>query len=203
MNICVFGASSNAIGNVYLEASEQLGRCIAKGGHTLIFGGGANGVMGAVARGARSGGGQIVGVVPHFINADGASFEDCDELIATETMSERKTKMENLADAFIVCPGGIGTFEELFEVLSLKQLQRHGKALVILNTKGYYDGLRFLLEHSIQENFVREVCRTLYSFADTPEDAIRIVEEYEPQIGSEELRGFPSRYTFETQNINE
>ena len=203
MNICVFGASSNEIGEIYLSASEKLGRLIAAGGHTLVFGGGANGVIGSVARGVKSVGGHIIGVIPHFINADGVSFEECDELVMTDTMRERKAEMENRADAFLICPGGIGTFEELFEVLSLKQLQRHGKAIVILNTEGYYDGLKQLLEQSIRENFVREICRTLYSFADTPEQAIRDIEEYVPHIEDENLRGFPSVYTFESQKENE
>lgn len=203
MNICVFGASSPEIGAPYLEAAHKLGVLIAKEGHTLIFGGGAAGIMGESARGAKSAGGRIVGIVPRFINADGVSYPECDELITTETMRERKAKMEELADAFIVCPGGIGTFEELFEMLSLKQLERHRKAIVILNTDGYYNGLELLLEHSIEENFVREVCRTLYSFVNTPEEAMREIAEYVPRPEAQDLRGFPSAYTFESIRENE
>lgn len=203
MNICVFGASSPEIGVPYLEAARELGVLIAKDGHTLVFGGGASGVMGESARGAKSAGGRIVGVVPRFINADGVSYPECDELITTETMRERKAEMERLADAFIVCPGGIGTFEELFEMLSLKQLERHRKAIVILNTDGYYNGLKLLLEHSIKENFVREVCRTLYSFVNTPKEAMRGIAEYVPQPEAQDLRGFPSAYTFESVKENE
>lgn len=203
MNICVFGASSPEIGTSYLRAARELGELIAKNGHTLVFGGGAAGVMGETARGARSAGGHIIGVVPRFINADGVSFPGCDELIMTDTMRERKAEMEKRSDAFIVCPGGIGTFEELFEMLSLKQLERHGKAIVILNTDGYYNGLEQLLEHSIRENFVRDICRTLYCFTDTPAEAFRAVTEYIPNQDAKDLRGFPSAYTFESPKENE
>ena len=101
-----------------------------------MYGAGANGLMGAVARGVCEENGTIIGVTPSFFNVDGILFENVSELITTETMRERKQIMEDKADAFIVTPGGIGTLEEFFEILTLKQLGRHGKAIVIFNQNG-------------------------------------------------------------------
>ena len=125
--------------------------------------------MGAAARGFKKGNAKITGIIPEFFKeADiEAIYEECDELIYTESMRERKAKMEEMADAFIIVPGGIGTFEELFEVLTLKQLGRHKKAIVIYNVDGYYDSMESMLDHSIEEHFVKENCKMLYSvFAD-------------------------------------
>ena len=169
MNICVFGAASSEIDDKYIKAVELMGETLAKSGHNLVFGAGGQGLMGAAARGFKKGNAKLVGVIPEFFkDADiEAIYEECDELIYTESMRERKAKMEELADAFIIVPGGIGTFEELFEVLTLKQLGRHKKAIVIYNVDGYYDSMESMLDHSIEEHFVRENCKMLYSvFAD-------------------------------------
>ena len=127
MRSCVFGAASPTIDAEYIEKVEQLGKKMAERGHSLVFGGGGNGLMGAAARGVRRGGGSIVGVIPRFFEDEGveAICDFCTELVFTETMRERKQIMEDRSDAFIVVPGGIGTFEEFFEILTLKQLCRH------------------------------------------------------------------------------
>lgn len=130
MKICVFGASSSTIDKSYVSQVEELGRKIADRGHGLVYGAGASGLMGAVARGVYEKKGEIVGVVPNFFDdedmgVDGRIFQDCTELIRTDTMRERKRIMEERADAFVIVPGGIGTFEEFFEVFTLKQLERH------------------------------------------------------------------------------
>lgn len=169
MNICVFGAASSEIDDKYIKAVELMGETLAKSGHNLVFGAGGQGLMGAAARGFKKGNAKITGIIPVFFkDADiEAIYEECDELIYTESMRERKAKMEELADAFIIVPGGIGTFEELFEVLTLKQLGRHKKAIVIYNVDGYYDSMESMLDHSIEEHFVKENCKMLYSvFAD-------------------------------------
>lgn len=114
MNICVYGAASDEIDKIYTAEAEKLGEKMAKCGHSLVFGGGAGGMMGAAARGIHKNGGNIIGVVPTFFNVDGILFEHCNEMIRTETMRERKQIMEDRADAFIMTPGGIGTFEEFF-----------------------------------------------------------------------------------------
>ena len=139
MKICVFGAASAHIDNIYIRAVEELGEKMAKRGHSLVFGAGATGLMGAAARGVKRGGGKIHGVIPDFFRDEEveAIYEGCDKITYTENMSERKRVMEDEADAFIITPGGIGTFEEFFEVLTLKQLGRHDKTMAILNISGY------------------------------------------------------------------
>ncbi len=178
MNICVYGASSNDIPEIYLEKTEELGEKIAKRGHGLVFGAGDNGVMGAAARGVKRGGGKIVGVVPSFFNVDGIIYPQCDELIRPETMRERKQIMEDRADAFITAPGGIGTFEEFFEILTLKQLGRHNKPIVLYNLNGYYDGVVNLLEQAISQGFMREMCRRLCRVLDDPDEILDYLENY-------------------------
>lgn len=169
MNICVFGAASSEIDNKYIKAVELMGETLAKAGHNLVFGAGGQGLMGAAARGFKKGNAKITGIIPEFFkDADiEAIYEECDELVYTDSMRERKAKMEELADAFVIVPGGIGTFEELFEVLTLKQLGRHKKSIVMYNIDGYYDSMESMLDHSIEEHFVKENCKMLYSvFAD-------------------------------------
>lgn len=156
MKICVYGAASNAIGKTFLDAGHELGEKLAKRGHSLVFGGGNSGMMGAAARGTHDGGGHITGIAPSFFNVDGILYPLNDEIIYTETMRQRKQKMEELSDGFIVSPGGIGTFEEFFEILTLKQLGRLSKPIAILNTDGYYDSLLEMLRHTAETNFMSE-----------------------------------------------
>ena len=179
MNICVYGASSNLIADIYISACEDLGRKIAKDGHTLIFGCGAAGVMGASARGAKEAGGEIIGITPEFFNVDGMLYEDCDQVIRTETMRERKRILEEKSDAFIVAPGGIGTFDEFFEILTLKQLKRHNKAMVIFNVRGYYDALTDMMDNAVQEGFVAEKNLELYKVSENADGILDYLERYE------------------------
>lgn len=178
MKICVFGAASNEINPEYITQCEMLGEVMAKRGHNLVFGAGKNGMMGAAARGVKKGGGSVTGIIPDFFREESIEqiFNECDELIYTETMAERKTKMEDLADAFIVVPGGIGTFEELFEILTLKQLSRHTKPIVIYDINGYYEKLEEFLQIAFGERFIRRDCRMLYEKCATPEEALTYIE---------------------------
>ncbi len=189
MNICVYGASSKTIDAQFTDAGHALGYLLAQHGYGLVFGGGDNGMMGAVARGAHDGGGRIIGIAPRFFNVDGVLYPHCDELIYTETMRERKQKMEDLSDAFIVSPGGIGTFEEFFEILTLKQLGRTKKPLVILNTAGYYDDMLNMMRHTVESNFMSAQTFDLIAVVNTPEQAIDYIEHYvEQEVDVEELR---------------
>ncbi len=122
MKICIFGAASAHIDDNYIKAVERLGKSLALRGHSLVFGAGGTGLMGAAARGFKRGGGFVHGVIPEFFREEKVEliYEDCDKITYTETMAERKFIMEDEADAFIITPGGIGTFEEFFEVLTLK-----------------------------------------------------------------------------------
>lgn len=164
MKICIFGASSNEIDEKYILAVEKLGEELAQKGHALVFGAGCNGLMGAAARGFKRMGGKIIGIIPEFFREEMVEviYTECDELIYTETMAQRKAKMEDMADAFLVAPGGMGTFEEFFEALTLKQLGRHNKPMAIFNIDGYYDKLEDFMQYSISEGFMTSECKKLY-----------------------------------------
>ena len=173
MRICLYGAASPTIDPEYMEVVEQFGKQMAQRGHSLVFGGGKQGLMGAAARGVRAEGGYILGVIPKFFGEEDIEvvYLDCDKLVETDTMRERKQIMEDNADAFVVVPGGIGTYEEFFEIFTLKQLGRHNKPIVLYNIKGYYNELNLAFEQAIAKNFVKESCRELLLVSDDP-DAI-------------------------------
>ena len=189
MRICVYGAASPTIDPEYMELVEQMGKEMVSRGHSLVFGGGGNGLMGAAARGVRSAGGHILGVIPKFFDEENveAIYDFCDELIQPNTMRERKQIMEDNADAFIVVPGGIGTFEEFFEILTLKQLCRHNKPIAIYNLKGYYDDINHAMEQAMKKNFIRDNSKELYfttdnlselfAYIENPAEEIRTVKE--------------------------
>lgn len=182
MRICVFGASSAHIDQIYIQNVEELGERLAKKGHSLVFGAGGTGLMGAVARGFKRGGGHIHGVVPTFFRDDGVEqlYSECDEVTYTDTMRERKAIMEDLADIFVVVPGGIGTFEELFEVLTLKQLNRHDKGIVIFDIDSYYDGMEIFMETAYKRKFITQKCRHLYEIYDNIQAVVDYIENYQP-----------------------
>lgn len=182
MNICIYGASSDAIDPVYLRRVEVLGETLAKRGHGLVFGAGARGVMGAAARGFHKEGGPIKGVAPTFFNVDGVLFEHCTEFVPTETMRERKQIMEDSADAFVIGPGGIGTFEEFFEILTLKQLGRHAKPIAIYNINGYYDAMLAMLTKSAEENFMRKLTLDLYKVFEDDDKMIDYLENSNEEL---------------------
>lgn len=181
MNICLYGASSSAIAKAYVNPTEELGAKIAERGHTLIYGGGAAGLMGAAARGAYSRGGEIIGVVPSFLNVDGILFDNCTELIFTETMRERKALMEQKSDAFIMTPGGVGTFDEFFEILTLKQLGRHSKPIAVFNVNGYFDSLIAQLENAVHKQFMNPEIFELFISTDR---ADRLLDYLENSVSS-------------------
>ena len=178
MNVCVFGASSDNIDLLYFEEVKKLGRKLAENSHAIVFGGGAHGLMGAVARGAAENGGKIIGIAPSFFDVGDILYKDSGELIFTETMAERKKKMEDISDAFVAVPGGVGTFEEFFEVLTLKQLQRHNKPLVIFNVNHYYDKLEELMSEIVKAGFMKEECKSVYKICDSAEDLVAYIENY-------------------------
>lgn len=178
MNICIYGSASNDIEKKYIEQTETLSKALAKRGHSLVFGGGAQGLMGAAARGFYSEKAHITGVVPNFFNVDGILFEHCDEMIRTETMRQRKQIMDDRADAFITTPGGIGTYEEFFEIITLKQLGQSQKPLVLFNIDGYFEPLRAMLENCVKGNFMPQTTIDLCFFCDSVDDIINYIENY-------------------------
>ena len=169
MEICLFGAASDSVPAVYLTQTERLGEALAARGHGLIFGGGASGMMGAAARGAHRMGGRITGVAPRFFDRPGILSPLCSELILTDTMDERKTIMEDRADGFIIAPGGIGTLDEFFEVLTLRSLGRHGKPVALFNVAGYYDELMGFLRKMERETFIAPALWDCFGVFDEPE----------------------------------
>lgn len=178
MNICVYGASSESIDKVFLDSSYDLAVAMAKRGHTLVYGGGGCGVMGACAKGMRDKGGKIIGVAPTFFTVDGVLFEDCTEFVYTETMRERKKILEDRSDAFIVAPGGIGTLDEFFEILTLKQLERHNKPIVIFNVRGFYDEMIDILYKMAEKNFMKLKSLDLFKVFDDADEMLDYIQHY-------------------------
>ncbi len=178
MRICIYGAASPTIDKNYMTETEKMGEALAKKGHNLVFGAGANGLMGAAALGFKKAGGHIIGVIPKFFKNENVEeiFSHCDELIMPDTMRERKQIMEDKAEAFIVVPGGIGTYEEFFEILTLKQLCRHKKPIALYNLFGYYNELNATMMSAINKEFIKDNCKELYFISDNLDEIIKYIE---------------------------
>ncbi len=177
MKICLYGASSNNIDKAYIDATEKLGEEMAKRGHTLIYGGGAAGVMGAAARGVTKGSGEIVGISPRFFDVDGALYDKCTDFIYTETMRERKQLLVDMSDGFVVMPGGPGTFDELFETLALRQLGIHNKPIAIFNINGYYNPMAEMLKASYDGGFMTKEVLDLVPFFEDETALLKYLED--------------------------
>ena len=173
--ILVFCASSGSCEPHFHEAAEALGRDIARAGHTVVYGGGAVGSMGAVADGALAEGGPVVGIIPRFMRELEWAHTNLTELQLVEDMQQRKREMLATSDAIVTLPGGSGTFEELFEAITSKRLGLFPNPIVILNQEGYYDPLFQLMESSISERFMHEAHLELWH-------AVNRVEEVLPAI---------------------
>lgn len=181
-NICVFAASSTKVDKKYTDAAFEIGKLLAENGYNMVFGGGRIGLMGASARGIKEGGGKVIGVIPVKLNVPGIAFEDCDELIVTPSMHERKAKMEELSEGFVVLPGGFGTLEELMEVLTLNQLGYIKTPVIIFNQDGFYDGLIQQLNAFVDTSFTAEDCLGIFSVAKTPYEVVKNLKEYKPVV---------------------
>ena len=182
MKITVYGSGSAKIEEKYKKAGFELGKALAKRGHTLVFGAGGIGLMGAVARGFKSEGAYVHGVIPHFFEENGYEnvFYECDKITRTETMAERKAIMEDEADVFVITPGGIGTYEEFFQAITLKQLGRHQKAIAIYNSHGYFDKLDALMNDAMEKGFVNKECEKLAPMFNDIDSLIHYIENYTP-----------------------
>ena len=153
-SICIYAASADSLRTEYYAAAEALGRLLAERGIALVYGAGRTGLMGAAAEGALRAGGQVIGVTPAHLNTPALIHQGLSRLEVVETMHVRKARMSELADAFIALPGGLGTFEELFEALTWAQLGLHRKPIGLLNTLNYYDPLQALIGHARTEGFI-------------------------------------------------
>lgn len=169
---CVYGGANDRIADHHKEKIEELGRLIATNGFSLVYGAGATGCMGAVARGVKENGGFVMGISPDFISEFEDIFE-CDNKVLVDTMAERKTLMEKHADVFFIAPGGIGTMDEFFQVLTLKYLRRINVPIVVINLDGFYDTLIALINDLIRQGAVKEEIHKLYDvITDVNEDTI-------------------------------
>lgn len=176
MKITTYSASSGQVPLVYFEAAQTLGRLLAERGHTLINGAGRIGLMGALIDACRQAGGKTIGVIPEFMIAHGWQHEQMTELIVTLDMHTRKERMAAMGDACIALPGGIGTLEELLEIITWKQLGLYDKPIVILNIAGFFDSLLAQLQIAIDQQFMRPMHNGLWEVATTPEAALDLAE---------------------------
>lgn len=179
MNHIVVYCGSN-LGNkpAYFEAAQAMGKAIAERGSTLVYGGGKIGLMGTVADAALAEGGQVIGVIPTFLREKEVAHLGLSQLIETADMTERKNKMIELADAFIALPGGLGTYEELFEVVSQAQLRLHAKPVGVLNIGGFFDGLLAMMQQTADEGFMPQANMSLLCVADNPADLLQKMADY-------------------------
>ena len=171
-NVAVYCASSSQVKQVYFDEAYRLGQLFAKEQIGVVYGDGGIGLMGALAKGVLAEKGEITGVIPQFMVDEGWNNPASTRTIVVKTMHERKAKIADLADAMVALPGGIGTFEELLECLTWKQLGLHTKPVVILNTCGYYDTLLAAIDRMVAEHFIRPVHKEMFAVVNTAEEVI-------------------------------
>ncbi|HEY2032407.1 MAG TPA: TIGR00730 family Rossman fold protein [Rhizomicrobium sp.] len=175
--ICVFCGSSMGSSEAFAEAARETGRLIAARGHVLLFGGGGLGLMGITARAARDGGAPVTGILPDFLRHLEPPLAQGETVRVVPDLFRRKDDMMASSDAFIILPGGMGTLDEFFEVVTSAQLSVHRKPIVLINTNGYYAPLIALIEHVVREGFAKPASLELYRVAATPEEAITMITQ--------------------------
>jgi uncharacterized protein (TIGR00730 family) len=183
-SVVVYGASSLHLDEAYYKDAEVLGTLLAEHRIHLINGGGCMGLMNSVSNACLAAGGTVTGVIPEFMVKEGWQHTGLTELLVTKDMHSRKEKMAELSDAAIALPGGCGTFDELMEIITWKQLGIYPKPVVILNTKGYYNPLLQMLQRSVDEQFMRPVHADIWRVASTPQEAVELLFENTAQTFS-------------------
>jgi uncharacterized protein (TIGR00730 family) len=182
--VCVYCGSSTRVDPIYREMAARMGELLAKSGFDLVYGGGRLGLMGVVADSALANGAYVTGIIPVLLKEREECHTGLSKIKVVDTMHTRKRKMSEQADAFIILPGGFGTLDELFEILTWRQLQMHDKPIIIINTKGYWDLLKALIYHIIEEKFATPAHATFAHFVASPDEAIDILTEVpEPELG--------------------
>ena len=179
---CVYCASSSKADKVYIDAAYTLGKLFAENSIRCVFGAGKTGLMGALAKGVMDNQGEIIGIIPEFMIAEGWGNEDLTQLKITPTMHSRKEAMAQLSDATIAMPGGCGTLEELMEIITWKQLGLFSGAVIILNINNYYTPLIEMLERAVEEKFMREEHKAIWQVVTTPQEAIEVLKESDEWI---------------------
>ena len=190
-SVCVFCGSQGGARPEYLEAARALGASLARRGITTVYGGGHIGMMGAVADAALAAGGRVVGVIPEHLMRPEVAHQKLDELIVVDSMHTRKRTMAARSEAFVVLPGGYGTLEEMFEMLTWLQLQLHAKPVGVVNVAGYFDRLLEFLRHAADEGFIRPEYWDLLIV----EPGVDLLLERLPLHGAQLARSHPPRGT--------
>lgn len=179
-SICVYCGSRPGASPEFVAQAKVLGHAMVEAGITLVFGAGSIGIMGAVADAVLEAGGEAIGVIPRGLHRAEITHPNLTELYMVETMHERKAKMIELSDAFVAAPGGFGTLEELFEVLTWGQLGIHAKPIGLYNTEGYWNPLLRMLDHCLEQRFIDPFQRELVLEAETPATLFEVLRAYEP-----------------------
>jgi uncharacterized protein (TIGR00730 family) len=175
-SLCVFSGSQTGNNPDFSTAAQALGQALAANQSALVFGGGRSGLMGAVADAVLAGSGKVVGVIPEFLKDKELAHSGATEMIVVPDMHARKRAMFDRSDAFCILPGGIGTLDEMFEIVTWRQLDRHNKPIIVLNTAGYWSHLMQLFDQIIDAEFARKGHESLVTVVDRPEDVIPTVE---------------------------
>lgn len=176
MKICLYGSGSVNTPKEFREIGYRLGLKIVENNHSLVFGGGNDGMMGSVASGVLDNGGEIIGIAPEWIAAFDDDFKSCSEYIKTDSMDERKKLFLEKSDAFIIVPGGIGTLDEFFEILVLRFLKRHDKRIVLFNINGFYDTLLLMLDEMSNQGFIRSGFEDVFDTATTIDEVFELLD---------------------------
>lgn len=178
--LCVFCGSNHGAKDSYAQSAHLLGATLVRRGFGLVYGGGCVGLMGTLADAVLEKGGEVIGVIPQALAKKEVAHQGLTKMHVVATMHERKATMAELADGFIALPGGLGTFEELFEVFTWAQLGLHRKPLGILNVEGYFDPLLALIDHAGAEGFIRPEHRQLLVAAQKPDELLDLLADYHP-----------------------
>ena len=181
-SVVIFCGSGEGYNECYREAAYNLGAMLATRNIRIIYGGAKVGLMGALAEGALELGGQVIGVIPYFLKTTEVVHEALTQLIMVDTMHERKIQMYEMSDGVITLPGGWGTMEELFEMLTWSQLGLHSKPIGLLNVNGYYDALKALSDNMVQEGFLNECVNATLLISESMEELMEKMEAYQPSI---------------------
>ena len=176
MRICLYGSGSRNIDEIYTDEAYRLGCEIAKRGHSLVFGGGDTGMMGACAKGVRDNDGKSLGIAPPWIGNFEPLCDDCSEFIYVDSMDERKNKFVENSDAFIISPGGIGTLDEFFEIITLRKLKQHDKEIIVFNINHFYDTMLKMIEEMGEKGFLYKQ-EELFKVSDTIEGIFNYLED--------------------------
>jgi uncharacterized protein (TIGR00730 family) len=184
-SICVYCGSSDKTKSTYIKAAYEMGSVMASRDLQLVYGAGSTGLMGAVANGTLESGGEVIGVMPEIFNTPTLAHGGLTRLEIVSDMHQRKARLEELADAFIALPGGFGTFEELFEILTWAQVGLHQKPVGLLNVSGYFDPLLELVEKASSEGFIYYEHRALFTFSDDPDSLLDAMLGHDPPAGLE------------------